>query len=130
MMKEYYNRKKQESVNAMTDLLGFPVDDTRNGMINALALALKDGTAREVALAIRAAVVWFWADVETDEEGYKALASGVADECDKMSGEHVEHADHEEHSEHAEKHDGSDGKDSDKPAETKAEAPAASAAKA
>ena len=82
MMKEYYDRKKLEAVCTLTDILGYSVENTKSGVTAALALALRDGTARIAAIADRAANTWFWADNETCEEEYKTSVAWQEDKHD------------------------------------------------
>lgn len=94
MMKEYYDKKKLESVCTLTDILGYSVENTKSGVTAALALALKDGTARIAAIADRAANTWFWADNETCEEEYKASIAWQEDKHDDSESAGHDNASH------------------------------------
>lgn len=93
-MKEYYDKKKLESVRTLTDILGYEVENTVSGVTTALALALRDGTARIAAIADRAANKWFWADNETCEEEYKASIAWQEDKHDDSDPAEHEDASH------------------------------------
>lgn len=98
-MKEYYDKKKKEAVCTLTDILGYQVENTRGGVTAALALALRDGTARIAAIADRSANLWFWADAETDEEDYKSKMAPAKEDCvhDDTGANHAEGSHDEGH---------------------------------
>lgn len=104
MMKEYYDKKKQDAVCTLTDILGYEVENTKSGVTAALALALRDGTARIAAIADRAANLWFWADNETCEEEYKNSVAWTEDKHEEAVAEDASHVDEAKEEHVAEEH--------------------------
>lgn len=78
MLKSYYDKVKRHQTEILSAAVGEKVHDCWDGVNEALMTALRDGTYRTAAVAIRATNLWDWANAESEEEEHKC-SMGIVD---------------------------------------------------